>query len=111
MFMEQQQQAWLRQQALHANVDSSDDDDLALMESKDGEDGFRPRRDEKEGRRRARKTAGALMIDVTDIRKPAQKRDGDTIIGDEQPAKKSQDISTEAAVEGLQPSLPSGSNP
>lgn len=39
VFMEQQ---WLRQQALHANVDSSGDDDLALMETEDGQDGFTP---------------------------------------------------------------------
>lgn len=51
------------------------------------------------------------MIDDTDIRKPARKRDVDTTIGSEQPANKTQDISTEAAAEGLQPSPPSASNP
>ena len=110
VFMVQQKKEWMRQQALHENAESSDDD-LELMEHKEGDDGFTfQTRGAKKGRRRARKAAGTLMIDDADIRKPAQKRDGDTIIGDEQPANKSQDISTDVAAEGLQPSLPSGSN-
>ena len=43
---------------------------------------FQTARDKKT-RRRSRKPAGTLMVDDSDIRKPAQKRDGVIIIGDE----------------------------
>ena len=109
VFMVQQKQEWMRQQALHENADSSDDD-LELMEHKEGDDGFAfQTRGEKKSRRRARRAAATQMIDDTDVRRPAQKREGSLSGGEEQPAKKSQDISTEAAADGLQPSLASGS--
>ena len=62
---------------------------------------------------RARKGAGTLMLDDTDIRKPAPKRDGGNIIGDDQPAKKSRDTSRKLRWRGCSPrrrvdQIPSG---